>query len=85
MAFRGEEKEGRGKGICSPRTPSSLTPPLTRCPINSRQFNHRCKGVTMATFKPEEIQAIEDGGNAVREEESSGALAADDTPHHHRR
>ena len=32
----------------------------------SRQFNHRCKGITMATFKTEEMRAIEEGGNAVR-------------------
>ena len=32
----------------------------------SRHFNHRCKGITMATFKPEEMRAIEEGGNAVR-------------------
>ena len=31
----------------------------------SRQFNHRTKGVSMATFKPEEIRALEEGGNGV--------------------
>lgn len=31
----------------------------------SRQFNHRCKGISMASFKPEEIRALENGGNGV--------------------
>ncbi|CAL5223383.1 g5891 [Coccomyxa viridis] len=30
-----------------------------------RQFNHRCKGISMASFKPEEIRALENGGNGV--------------------
>ena len=33
--------------------------------ICSRQFNHRCKGISMASFKPEEIKALEAGGNGV--------------------
>ncbi|KAK9842336.1 hypothetical protein WJX81_007487 [Elliptochloris bilobata] len=37
----------------------------TNCSGIHRQFNHRCKGITMATFKPEEMRAIEEGGNAV--------------------
>ena len=31
----------------------------------SRQFSHRCKGISMATFKPEEIRALEEGGNGA--------------------
>lgn len=31
----------------------------------SRQFNHRCKGISMASFKPEEIRGLENGGNGV--------------------
>ncbi|KAK9802881.1 hypothetical protein WJX73_000451 [Symbiochloris irregularis] len=30
-----------------------------------REFNHRCKGITMATFKPDEVVAVQQGGNAV--------------------
>eukprot|EP00884_Botryococcus_braunii_P000864 jgi/Botrbrau1/10779/Bobra.0119s0005.2 len=37
----------------------------TICSGVHRHFNHRVKGVTMATFKPEEMTAIEQGGNAV--------------------
>ena len=33
----------------------------------SRHFGHRCKGISMATFKPEEVQALQAvGGNSVR-------------------
>ena len=41
----------------------------------SRHFNHRCKGITMATFKPEEMRAIEEGGNAVRPQRLRSACA----------
>lgn len=32
---------------------------------HSRQFGHRVKGITMASFKPEEIAALQAGGNQV--------------------
>ena len=32
---------------------------------SSREFNHRVKSVSMATFKPEEIDALQKGGNQV--------------------
>ena len=31
----------------------------------SRQFSHRVKGVSLATFKPEEVAALEETGNAL--------------------
>lgn len=31
----------------------------------SREFNHRVKSISMATFKPEEVKALQAGGNAV--------------------
>ncbi|CAL8470830.1 g10372 [Coccomyxa elongata] len=37
----------------------------TICSGVHRQFSHRCKGVSMATFKPEEIRALEEGGNGA--------------------
>lgn len=46
-------------------TEARLTPHLLfhSC---SRQFGHRVKGVSMSTFKPEEVQALAESGNAVR-------------------
>ena len=35
-------------------------------PRRSRQFGHRVKGVSMSTFKAEEVAALEGAGNAVR-------------------
>lgn len=32
----------------------------------SREFGHRVKSVSMASFKPEEIERIKKGGNDVR-------------------
>jgi hypothetical protein len=32
----------------------------------SREFNHRVKSISMATFKPEEIKGLQEGGNKVR-------------------
>ena len=32
---------------------------------SSRQFSHRVKGVSLATFKPEEVAALEQSGNAL--------------------
>ena len=63
-----KKRGGRGKGIHARALLTTPPPPLSHPTPRSRQFNHRCKGVTMATFKPEEIQAIEDGGNAVRKQ-----------------
>jgi hypothetical protein len=62
----GARAEG-GKAFTRARLfePHAPHPPPNARKNNSRQFNHRCKGVTMATFKPEEVAAIEDGGNAV--------------------
>lgn len=60
---RAGEGERHSPGALLRRRPSQNSPLPKQ---HSRQFNHRCKGVTMATFKPEEIAAIEDGGNAVR-------------------
>jgi len=55
----------RPVAACASSALSNLT--LARAlPGRSRQFNHRCKGISMATFKPEEMRAIEEGGNAVR-------------------
>ena len=31
----------------------------------SRQFGHRVKGVSMSTFKSDEVAALEESGNAV--------------------
>lgn len=61
------------------RLSSSLTSPLrhllsfenTQNPARakkittSRQFSHRVKGVSLATFKPEEVAALEETGNAL--------------------
>lgn len=33
--------------------------------IRSRQFGHRVKGITMSSFKAEEIAALQAGGNEV--------------------
>jgi len=33
--------------------------------FNSREFNHRVKGLTMSTFNEEEVEALENGGNDV--------------------
>ena len=33
--------------------------------VYSRQFSHRVKGISMSTFKPEEMKALEAGGNGV--------------------
>lgn len=30
------------------------------------QFGHRVKSVTLAEYKPEEVEAMRDGGNQVR-------------------
>jgi len=35
------------------------------CFACSRQFSHRVKGLSTSTFKPEEIKALEAGGNRV--------------------
>lgn len=43
-----------------------LTPRRAPHAPHSRNFNHRAKGVTMSTFKPDEIKALQAGGNAVR-------------------
>lgn len=37
-----------------------------QCLFCSRQFSHRVKGLSTSTFKPEEIKALEAGGNRVR-------------------
>ena len=74
-ARKKKKHAGRGKGI-RVRSPRSPRPPPTHPHTRSRQFNHRCKGVTMATFKAEEIQAIEDGGNAVRKRKGMGDQGA---------
>lgn len=37
-----------------------------QCVFCSRQFSHRVKGLSTSTFKPEEIKALEAGGNRVR-------------------
>lgn len=32
---------------------------------SSRKYGHRAKSVSMATFKPEEVRGMEEGGNHV--------------------
>lgn len=53
-------------GAAAPRVSRESTParpaPPARC---SRQFGHRVKGVSMSTFKPEEVAALAESGNAV--------------------
>ena len=34
-------------------------------PLHSRQFQHRVKGIGMASFTPEEVAELENGGNKV--------------------
>lgn len=38
---------------------------LSLCVHCSRQFGHRVKGVSMSSFKPDEIKALQEGGNGV--------------------
>ena len=45
--------------------PPTLTPASRLFPGRSRTFGHRVKGVSMSTFKPEEITALQEGGNGV--------------------
>lgn len=40
----------------------------TICSGVHRQFSHRCKGVSMATFKADEVKALEAAGNGVAEQ-----------------
>ena len=40
--------------------------PFEMCSVMfSREFNHRVKGISMSSFKPEEVEALEKGGNKV--------------------
>jgi len=40
----------------------------TTCSGIHREFNHRVKSISMATFKPEEIKNLQEGGNKVAAE-----------------
>ncbi|KAK9833649.1 hypothetical protein WJX74_001742 [Apatococcus lobatus] len=48
----------------------------TDCSGAHRQFHHRVKGISMATFKPEEMKAIQQGGN----QEAASAFLSKWTP-----
>ncbi|KAK9830238.1 hypothetical protein WJX72_010505 [[Myrmecia] bisecta] len=52
----------------------------TVCSGVHRQFNHRCKGVSMATFKPDEMKQIELGGNKVAEQTYLAKWSPSDLP-----
>lgn len=47
-------------------TACSLAPP-PRPPPCSRQFGHRVKGVSMSTFKKDEVETLRQSGNEVRQ------------------
>jgi hypothetical protein len=57
-----------GRGPTRARSPRPLlTPPPSPGPApNSMQFGHRVKSVTLAEFKPEELDGMAAGGNQAR-------------------
>lgn len=44
---------------------ATFVPTRPLLPLRSRQFGHRVKGVSMSSFKSEEVEALKKGGNEV--------------------
>lgn len=52
----------------------------TTCSGIHREFNHRVKSISMATFKPEEVKALQEGGNEVARQKWLALWSSDDFP-----
>jgi len=52
----------------------------TACSGIHREFNHRVKSISMASFKPDEVKLLQDGGNRVAREQWMARWNSDEYP-----